>query len=163
MSYIYVFDFGDCVKVGVSVQPRKRLQEIQRGNNVKAVRTWAADGEDCAKEIELKTHILLHEYLIQGKEYFRCSFAVARNTVIDTATEILGHTVQSHKVGGVVGQAQKEATARYNKNAYDRIDVVVPKGKRERIKAFAAARGISMNKFISDAIERAMEDPQAGE
>lgn len=36
--------------------------------------------------------------------------------------------------------AQKEATARYNKKAYDRIDVVVPKGQREIIKAFAASQ-----------------------
>ena len=27
-------------------------------------------------------------------------------------------------------EAQKEATARYNKKAYDRIDIIVPKGKR---------------------------------
>ena len=37
-------------------------------------------------------------------------------------------------------EAQKEATARYNKKAYDRIDVVVPKGQREMIKAFAASK-----------------------
>lgn len=55
-------------------------------------------------------------------------------------------------------EAQKEATARYNKKAYDRIDVVVPKGKREAIKNFAAAHGTSMNKFINDAIDRAMQD-----
>ena len=48
--------------------------------------------------------------------------------------------------------AQKEATARYNKKAYDRIDVVVPKGQREIIKAFAASQGKSLNRFICDAI-----------
>ena len=48
--------------------------------------------------------------------------------------------------------AQKEATARYNKQAYDRIDVVVPKGQREVIKAFAASQGKSLNRFICDAI-----------
>lgn len=61
-------------------------------------------------------------------------------------------------------EAQKEATARYNKKAYDRIDIVVPKGKRAVIKAFAAAHGISVNKLINDAIDRAMaETDQAGE
>lgn len=44
--------------------------------------------------------------------------------------------------------AQKEATARYNKKAYDRIDVVVPKGQREIIKAFAASQGKSLNRLI---------------
>lgn len=61
-------------------------------------------------------------------------------------------------------EAQKEATARYNKKNYDRIDVVVPKGKRERIKAFAAAHGTSVNKLINDAIDKVMaEHETAGE
>lgn len=52
--------------------------------------------------------------------------------------------------------AQKEATARYNKKAYDRIDVIVPKGKRQIIKDFAASQGKSLNRFICDAIEYQM-------
>lgn len=52
--------------------------------------------------------------------------------------------------------AQKEATARYNKKAYDRIDVVVKKGQREVIKEFAARQGKSLNRFICDAIEYQM-------
>ena len=53
--------------------------------------------------------------------------------------------------------AQKEATARYNKKAYDRIDVVVPKSQRDGIKAFAASQGKSLNRFICDAIEVQMQ------
>lgn len=53
--------------------------------------------------------------------------------------------------------AQKEATARYNKKAYDRIDIVVPKGKRQIIKDFAASQGKSLNRFICDAIDHQME------
>lgn len=56
--------------------------------------------------------------------------------------------------------AQKEATARYNKKAYDRIDVVVPKGQREVIKAFAASQGKSLNRFICDAIEYQMKQSE---
>ena len=56
--------------------------------------------------------------------------------------------------------SQKEATARYNKKAYDRIDVVVPKGQREIIKAFAASKGKSLNRFICDAIERQMKQSE---
>ena len=51
---------------------------------------------------------------------------------------------------------QKEATARYNKKAYDRIDVIVKKGQRQIIKDFAASQGKSLNKFICDAIEYQM-------
>lgn len=56
--------------------------------------------------------------------------------------------------------AQKEATARYNKKAYDRIDVVVPKGQREVIKAFAASQGKSLNRFICDAIDYQMNQAE---
>ena len=52
--------------------------------------------------------------------------------------------------------AQKEATARYNKKAYDRIDVIVPKGQRQIIKDFAASQGKSLNRFICDLIEAEM-------
>ena len=52
--------------------------------------------------------------------------------------------------------AQKEATARYNKKAYDRIDVVVKKGQRQIIKDFAASQGKTLNRFILDAIEYQM-------
>ena len=52
--------------------------------------------------------------------------------------------------------AQKEATARYNKKAYDRIDVIVKKGQRQIIKDFAASQGKSLNRFICDAIESEM-------
>lgn len=52
--------------------------------------------------------------------------------------------------------AQKEATARYNKKAYDRIDIVVKKGQRQVIKDFAASQGKSLNRFIIDAVEYQM-------
>ena len=52
-------------------------------------------------------------------------------------------------------EAQKEATARYNKKAYDKICLVVKKGKRQVISDFAKA---STNKFINEAIDKAMEE-----
>ena len=56
--------------------------------------------------------------------------------------------------------SQKEATARYNKKAYDRINVIVKKGQREIIKAFAASQGKSLNRFICDAIAFQMNQPE---
>lgn len=52
--------------------------------------------------------------------------------------------------------SQKEATARYNKKAYDRINVIVKKGQRQIIKDFAASQGKSLNRFICDAIDKQM-------
>lgn len=52
--------------------------------------------------------------------------------------------------------AQKEATARYNKKAYDRINIIVKKGQRQIIKDFAASQGKSLNRFVLDAVEAEM-------
>lgn len=54
--------------------------------------------------------------------------------------------------------AQKEATARYNKKAYDRINIIVKKGQRQVIKDFAASQGKSLNRFILDAVEKEMHN-----
>lgn len=52
--------------------------------------------------------------------------------------------------------SQKEATARYNKKAYDRINIIVKKGQRQIIKDYAASQGKSLNRFILDAVEAEM-------
>ena len=49
--------------------------------------------------------------------------------------------------------SQKEATARYNKKTYDRINIIVKKGQRQIIKDFAARQGKSLNRFILDAVD----------
>ena len=56
--------------------------------------------------------------------------------------------------------AQKEATARYNKKAYDRIEIFVRTGKKQVIKEFAQKQGKSTNKFINEAIEKAMAEAE---
>ena len=41
----------------------------------------------------------------------------------------------------------------YNKQAYDRINLTVPKGKKESIQTAAQANGESVNAFINQAID----------
>lgn len=55
-------------------------------------------------------------------------------------------------------EAQKEATARYNKKAYDRIEIVVPKGHKKEIANYAKNKGKSINRFINDLISDAMRE-----
>lgn len=43
------------------------------------------------------------------------------------------------------------------KQAYDRINLTVPKGEKEKIKAHADSMGESVNSFIGRAIENQME------
>ena len=52
--------------------------------------------------------------------------------------------------------AQKEATARYNKKAYDRIEIKVKKGRKSQIVDYAASQNKSMTQFIVDLIEEEM-------
>ena len=54
--------------------------------------------------------------------------------------------------------SQKEATARYNKKAYDRINIIVKKGQRQLIKDYAASQGKSLNRFILDLVEAEMNN-----
>lgn len=46
---------------------------------------------------------------------------------------------------------------RYNEKAYDRINLVVPKGKKDLIKAHAETRGESTNAFINRAIDETIK------
>lgn len=55
-------------------------------------------------------------------------------------------------------EARKEAAARYNKKAYDRISVVVPKGHRQLIADFAKSQGKCLIRFISDAVAQQMQE-----
>ena len=57
-----------------------------------------------------------------------------------------------------VSKANQRAVAKYMKNHYDNIQVRVPKGQREIIKAHAEKHdGGSVNAFIQRAIAEAME------
>ena len=61
-----------------------------------------------------------------------------------------------------VSKAQQKATNKNITNNYDRINLTVPKGRKETIQAHAAARGESVNGFIGRAIEEAMERDKDG-
>ena len=56
-----------------------------------------------------------------------------------------------------VSKAQQKAVNKYMAANYDRVNVTMPKGKKEVIKAHAEARGESVNGFIGRAIDETME------
>ena len=74
-----------------------------------------------------------------------------------------------------VSKAQQKATNKYIAKAYDRINLTVPKGKKDTIQAHAEAQGESVNGFINRAIDNqisqdchkalseAAQDPLEGE
>lgn len=44
----------------------------------------------------------------------------------------------------------------FNRANYDRITLVLPKGSREKIKAVAKEKGMSMNEYLASLIPRTM-------
>lgn len=56
-----------------------------------------------------------------------------------------------------VSKAQQRAVNKYMKENYDRVNLTLPKGKKDAIKAHAESRGESLNAFINRAIDEAME------
>ena len=58
--------------------------------------------------------------------------------------------------GGIamtISKAQQKAVNKYVKENYDRINVNMPKGKKEKIQEQAAVCGMSVNAYINAAID----------
>lgn len=56
-----------------------------------------------------------------------------------------------------VSKAQQKAVHKYVKTNYDRMELTVPKGCKDTVKAHAAAQGESVNAFINRAIMETMQ------
>lgn len=54
-------------------------------------------------------------------------------------------------------KAQQKAVNKYMKENYDRINLTVPKGDKEKITIAAAAAGQSVNAYINKAVQDRME------
>ena len=54
-------------------------------------------------------------------------------------------------------KAQQKAVNKYMKSNYDRVNLVMPKGKKDIIQAHAAQQGESVNAYINRAIDEAMQ------
>lgn len=54
-------------------------------------------------------------------------------------------------------KAQQKAENKYMKSNYDRVNLVMPKGKKDVIQAHVAQQGESVNAYINRAIDEAMQ------
>jgi len=50
-----------------------------------------------------------------------------------------------------------EVKRRYNEKTYDRLQLVVPKGKKGEIRAYAENKGESLNGFVKRAIDETIK------
>ena len=58
----------------------------------------------------------------------------------------------------IYNEKVNKATQKYVKENYDSFIIRVPKGKKEKIKAFAESKNESLNGFVNRAIDEAMEE-----
>lgn len=56
-----------------------------------------------------------------------------------------------------MGKASTKAQNKYIAKAYDRVNLTMPKGKKDEIQAHATQKGESVNAFINRAITETME------
>lgn len=56
-----------------------------------------------------------------------------------------------------MGKASTKAQNKYIAKAYDRVNLTMPKGKKDAVQAHATQHGESVNAFINRAIDEAME------
>ncbi|MBR2329572.1 MAG: GIY-YIG nuclease family protein, partial [Clostridia bacterium] len=74
MEQVYIFDFGDRLKIGYSTNVAQRLSAIESASGAKAKRTYIVAG---TRQTEQATHKYLSAYRIRG-EYFNCGFDAAK-------------------------------------------------------------------------------------
>lgn len=60
-------------------------------------------------------------------------------------------------------KAAQRAVNKYMRENYDRVNLTMPKGKKDAVQIHAAQRGESVNSFINRAIDEAIERDNTGE
>ncbi len=57
-----------------------------------------------------------------------------------------------------MGKTSSESKNKYNKKAYDRISVMVPKGQKEIFVKMAQSKGLSLNGYINKLLNLDLKD-----
>ncbi len=55
------------------------------------------------------------------------------------------------------GKTSNESKAKYNAKTYDRINIAVPKGRKDEIQSVAEHYGLSINAYLNRIIDKALE------
>lgn len=55
-----------------------------------------------------------------------------------------------------MGKTSTQSKNKWNKENYEQIKFVVKKGQRDKIKAYAQSKGISVNKLITELLKHEM-------
>nr|DAE34778.1 MAG TPA: Meiotically up-regulated protein 113 [Caudoviricetes sp.] len=143
MEQVYIFDFGDKLKIGYSTNVLKRLSTIESASGAKAKQTFSVDG---TREIEQAAHYYLREYRIRG-EYFNCDFETARKAVNGIIQgEIVIPPNAKHR------DAKKKANAKWDSENMATLACKVKKDHADRFKAYCAEIGKTSNAVLRDCV-----------
>lgn len=61
-------------------------------------------------------------------------------------------------MGGKYTKAQKDATMKYISDKTESIQLRVPKGKKEKYRAFAKSQGKSLNSLVQELLDSAINN-----
>lgn len=143
MEQVYIFDFGDKLKIGYSTNVLQRLSTIESASGVKAKQTFSVDG---TREIEQAAHYYLREYRIRG-EYFNCDFETARKAVNGIIQgEIVIPPNAKHR------DAKKKANAKWDSENMATLACKVKKDHADRFKAYCVEIGKTSNAVLRDCV-----------
>ena len=59
-------------------------------------------------------------------------------------------------------KAHQKASNKYQAKAYDRMNLLVKKGEREKIKAYAESKGLSLNAYVTGLIYKDLGEENKG-
>lgn len=62
-----------------------------------------------------------------------------------------------------VSKARIRANAKYNLKAYDRLEMKVKKGNKEKILSYANENGESLNNYLKRAVKKQIKDETGNE
>lgn len=143
MEQVYIFDFGDKLKIGYSTNVLQRLSTIESASGVKAKQTFSVDG---TREIEQAAHYYLREYRIRG-EYFNCDFETARKAVNGIIQgEIVIPPNAKHR------EAKKKANQKWDSENMATLACKVKKDHADRFKAYCVEIGKTSNAVLRECV-----------
>ena len=82
-------------------------------------------------------------------------------TILEKVSEFSGFPGKEG-ITVAVSKSQQKAVHKYVKANYDRMELTIPKGQKDIIKAHAENRGESSNGFVWRAVQEAIERDKEG-
>ena len=142
MDNVYIFDFGDKIKVGYTTDVKKRLRAIELSSGIKSKRIYSVHA---GRKEEKFLHSLLNNRL-EG-EFFAFPFSEAKN-LLDNI--IRGEIKVPDRKGPT--EAQKRASNKYNLKNMATLGCKVKKEEAKAFKDYCSQHGKTSNTVLKEYV-----------